>query len=659
MLIIMKTIKKLTLLALFFLSTSFFAQKKHQDTYTISKHGYNQSNGYLLSDVTFTINIRNHENSHNDGKKITFTYDVKGIINVKYNIEGYRYNGKNYYNDVNEIFAYASSFPPIEVDVVLTNGTRFNKKVTSNYSASNNLNFSNLKKLTKQHNISNINIKNARVLNARNENLEYKIEAFLNKKQKEESKKIEEQNNEENIESKTKRTYIRPDKINTETTSSNLPESIYEKRRKEAEAKYVKEEKQRLETNHKIRERELQTQRNIDKINKTHNQALNTVKTVIRNAFDTGKSKKQLEREWAEEDRRYEEEKRLREVEDREEERKAENRRYFSKIIESVNDKPYKYTNKKAFIIVVSNYYYELNEWQTAPGYDFIKIDFIQGENTDLPKEEDIESYLRNYKDDIQIYIKGPFFSKNEQETEYDYLLNLSKLKDIKLSSQFPEEITNLEISNYYYQKAKKSEGYSIRRNLDKSILFLGQTNSDIESLYAKSIKMDAPVDFLDDIQKHLNRYFQVANKNHLEYNNMVQLSEQIKKKKIINTEKKKDEVEMYGKIIHFALVKTPPMPNECKNQTELKKCFKEYISNYVTSNLPKYIDDLNPDRMRIYINFEITKYGSIRNIKIMAPDSTIKQKLNNILKEMPKMKPAFYLEEPVRVNYSLSLTLS
>jgi len=120
--------------------------------------------------------------------------------------------------------------------------------------------------------------------------------------------------------------------------------------------------------------------------------------------------------------------------------------------------------------------------------------------------------------------------------------------------------------------------------------------------------------------------------------------------------------------ITNFKRVEMPPTYPGCKGDASTKKlCFSENIKKHLSRKFDATIVDnldLKPGQKRIWINFNINKYGNITNVSARAPKSMperARKKLEyeaiRVIKKLPKMIAAKQNGASVEMNYSLPLS--
>jgi len=120
--------------------------------------------------------------------------------------------------------------------------------------------------------------------------------------------------------------------------------------------------------------------------------------------------------------------------------------------------------------------------------------------------------------------------------------------------------------------------------------------------------------------------------------------------------------------VTNFKRIEVPPTYPGCKGNSDDKKtCFKNKVKRHLSRKFDASILDnldLKSGQKRIWINFNISKYGKVTNVSARAPStmsSRAKKKLENeairVIKKLPKMIAAKQNGASVEMNYSLPLT--
>jgi hypothetical protein len=118
----------------------------------------------------------------------------------------------------------------------------------------------------------------------------------------------------------------------------------------------------------------------------------------------------------------------------------------------------------------------------------------------------------------------------------------------------------------------------------------------------------------------------------------------------------------------NFIRVEMPPTYPGCKGSaTEKKACFIKKVKTHLKRKFDgSILDDLNlkSGKQRIWVAFEIDKYGNVANVNARSPkniSASAKRKLENeaenVIKKLPKMTPARQNGKSVKISYSVPIT--
>ncbi len=115
-------------------------------------------------------------------------------------------------------------------------------------------------------------------------------------------------------------------------------------------------------------------------------------------------------------------------------------------------------------------------------------------------------------------------------------------------------------------------------------------------------------------------------------------------------------------KDIPFAIIEEAPIYPGCKgNKQVLKECLQEKINKHVqkhfNSNLVQDLG-LSEGKKKVYVRFKIDKTGEIVDIRARGPHSRLEKEAVRVVKLLPKMTPGKQRTKPVRVSYTLPITL-
>ncbi len=115
-------------------------------------------------------------------------------------------------------------------------------------------------------------------------------------------------------------------------------------------------------------------------------------------------------------------------------------------------------------------------------------------------------------------------------------------------------------------------------------------------------------------------------------------------------------------KDIPFAIIEEAPIYPGCKgNKQALKECLQEKINKHVlkyfNTQLAQDID-LKAGKKKVYVQFKIDKSGDIVDIRARGPHIRLEKEAIRVVKLLPKMTPGKQRTKPVRVSYTLPITL-
>jgi protein TonB len=92
--------------------------------------------------------------------------------------------------------------------------------------------------------------------------------------------------------------------------------------------------------------------------------------------------------------------------------------------------------------------------------------------------------------------------------------------------------------------------------------------------------------------------------------------------------------------------------------KSKRRQCFQEQINKHIRKNFryPEIAQEMGIQG-RVYINFIISKDGSITNIRMRGPDKNLEKEAARIIGRLPKMTPGKQRGRPVRVPFSIPIT--
>ncbi|MEC7124753.1 MAG: energy transducer TonB, partial [Bacteroidota bacterium] len=92
--------------------------------------------------------------------------------------------------------------------------------------------------------------------------------------------------------------------------------------------------------------------------------------------------------------------------------------------------------------------------------------------------------------------------------------------------------------------------------------------------------------------------------------------------------------------------------------KSKRRECFQEKINKHIRKNFryPEIAQEMGIQG-RVYVNFIISKDGSISNIRMRGPDKNLEKEAARIIGKLPKMTPGKQRGRPVRVPFSIPIT--
>ena len=111
---------------------------------------------------------------------------------------------------------------------------------------------------------------------------------------------------------------------------------------------------------------------------------------------------------------------------------------------------------------------------------------------------------------------------------------------------------------------------------------------------------------------------------------------------------------------VPFAVIEDVPIFPGCENVSKSKRrdCFQEKMNKHIVKNFryPDIAQEMGIQG-RVYVNFIISKDGSISNIRMRGPDKNLEKEAQRIISKLPKMTPGKQRGRPVRVPFSIPIT--
>ena len=111
---------------------------------------------------------------------------------------------------------------------------------------------------------------------------------------------------------------------------------------------------------------------------------------------------------------------------------------------------------------------------------------------------------------------------------------------------------------------------------------------------------------------------------------------------------------------VPFAVIEDVPIFPGCERvaKSERRTCFQDQMNKHIRKNF-RYPDIAQAMGIqgRVYVNFIISKDGSITNIRMRGPDKNLENEAARIIGRLPKMTPGKQRGRAVRVPFSIPIT--
>lgn len=122
----------------------------------------------------------------------------------------------------------------------------------------------------------------------------------------------------------------------------------------------------------------------------------------------------------------------------------------------------------------------------------------------------------------------------------------------------------------------------------------------------------------------------------------------------IVEVEEEEEDVD-----VPFAVIEDVPIFPGCERvkKSERRKCFQEKMNKHIRKNFryPEIAQEMGIQG-RMYVNFIISKDGSITNIRMRGPDKNLEKEAERIISKLPKMTPGKQRGRAVRVSFSIPI---
>ena len=111
---------------------------------------------------------------------------------------------------------------------------------------------------------------------------------------------------------------------------------------------------------------------------------------------------------------------------------------------------------------------------------------------------------------------------------------------------------------------------------------------------------------------------------------------------------------------VPFAVIEDVPIFPGCERvaKSERRNCFQDQINKHIRRNFryPDIAQEMGIQG-RVYVNFIISKDGSITNIRMRGPDKNLENEAARIIGRLPTMTPGKQRGRAVRVPFSIPIT--
>ena len=111
---------------------------------------------------------------------------------------------------------------------------------------------------------------------------------------------------------------------------------------------------------------------------------------------------------------------------------------------------------------------------------------------------------------------------------------------------------------------------------------------------------------------------------------------------------------------VPFAVIEDVPIFPGCErvSKSERRNCFQQQMNKHIRKNFryPEIAQEMGIQG-RVYVNFIISKDGSITNIRMRGPDKNLEKEAQRIISKLPTMTPGKQRGRAVRVPFSIPIT--
>jgi protein TonB len=153
-----------------------------------------------------------------------------------------------------------------------------------------------------------------------------------------------------------------------------------------------------------------------------------------------------------------------------------------------------------------------------------------------------------------------------------------------------------------------------------------------------------------------------VENEKEIE-ESMIESTETDETKKVVVKEivQVREEEEVIEDVNFMIIEDVPTFPGCTGDNEQRKTCFSEMVQKHFIkkfdADLPNELG-LSPGRKKVFIGFKIDKNGNVVDVQTKAPHPRIKDEVEKVMAQLPKMKPGKQRGKAVGVKYSIPFTL-
>jgi len=113
---------------------------------------------------------------------------------------------------------------------------------------------------------------------------------------------------------------------------------------------------------------------------------------------------------------------------------------------------------------------------------------------------------------------------------------------------------------------------------------------------------------------------------------------------------------------VPFAIIEDAPVFPGCKgSKSQKKQCLQDKIKKHVNKKYNTGLAGdlgLDPGKKKVYVQFKISKTGSITNVRARGPHKRLEKEAIRVVQLLPKMIPGKQRGRAVGVKYTLPITL-